>query len=119
MRQHVDDATAEKIARNNAAFRAANEDIAQAASDNGLTNGRKVPFLCECSDPRCSEVINLTLSEYRRVRGNPRWFAHTQGHETAVAGAVQLVEQHSGYVLVEKVGKAGSLAARLAQKPPA
>jgi hypothetical protein len=119
MRQHVDDAAAEKIARNNAAFRTANEEIARTASDHGLGDGRKVPFLCECSDSRCSEVIKLTLDEYDRVRSNGRWFAHARGHETAVPGAVRLVEQHGGYVLVEKLGEAGSLAARLAEEPPA
>jgi hypothetical protein len=115
----VDDATAEKIARNNAAFRSANEEIANAADEHGLADGRIVPFLCECSDGRCSEVIHLTLAEYRHVRSNPRWFAHARGHEAAVAGAVELLEEHQGYLVVEKVGHAGAVASRLAPDPQA
>jgi hypothetical protein len=114
----VDDATAEKIARNNAAFRAANDEIAAAADDHGLADGRVVPFLCECSDGRCSEVIHLTLVEYSHVRSNPRWFAHARGHEAVVEGAVQLLEEHPGYLVVEKIGHAGTIASRLAPGPP-
>ena len=75
---------------------------------------RPVPFLCECSDPGCVRLVHLSLGEYRDVRSNDRWFLHAPNHETTVAGAVQLVEHRPGYVLVEKVGLAGTIADELA-----
>lgn len=105
----------EKIARNNSSFRDANERIEEAAVEQGLQDGRPIPFICECSDPRCTTVISLTLAEYRRVRRNPRWFAHAVGHEEAIAGTLLPVERHDRYVLVEKIGEAGELVEDLAK----
>lgn len=117
---NVDLATAEKIARNNATFRKANDEIGAAAAQHGLDDGRLVPFLCECSDGGCTEIITLTLVEYERVRSNDRWFAHAAGHEEEVPGAVRLVEAEAAgrYRLVEKVGRAGEVASRLAAERP-
>ncbi len=109
----MDGASPEKIARNNAVFRDANDEIALAASDHGLRDGRPVPFVCECSDPRCTELIRLTLDEYGRVRSNARWFVHAPGHEAHIPGVVRVLERHTGYLLVEKIGGAGRLAASL------
>ena len=109
------DETAEKVARNNAVFRDANDEIAVVAADYGLDGPRLLPFICECSVEGCSTVIQLTLSEYQRVRSNPRWFAHAPGHEPEIAGHVRLVEANERYSLVEKVGEAGDLAVQLAE----
>jgi hypothetical protein len=109
--------TSEKIARNNTVFRDANDEIESAAADHALGRECPVPFICECSDGRCTQIVRLTLEEYRQVRGNPRWFVHAPGHETSVAGAVETRAQNERYVVVEKIGSAGALAARLAQQP--
>jgi hypothetical protein len=106
--------SAEKVARNNAVFRGANDEIRNAAAEHGLDDGRPTPFICECSDPRCTQILSLTLAEYGHVRSNPRWFAHAPGHETEVPGIVEPVERKDGYVLVQKVGRAGTVASRLA-----
>jgi hypothetical protein len=114
----MDDAAAEKIARNNSVFRDANDGIETAANGYGLEADRRVPFLCECSDARCTTVIRLTLEEYRRVRSSPRRFAHAVGHEPSVEGAVRLLESHEEYIVVEKIGHAGVVAADLAARSP-
>lgn len=106
----MDDASAEKVARNNVVFRAANDEIAAAAEEHGLGDGRPVPFICECSDPRCTEVISLTLAEYKRVRSNPRWFAHAGGHDSDIPDVVRLLEDHERYALAEKINHAGEVA---------
>ena len=103
----------EKIARNDAAFRESNEAIEATAADRGFGGG-SLPLLCECSDPRCTEIIRLTPEQYAHVRSNDRWFAHAVGHEEDVDGAVRLLERHEGYIVVEKIGLAGSIAADLA-----
>jgi hypothetical protein len=110
----VDDVTAEKIARNNSVFRDANEQIADAAVEHGLGDERTIPMICECSKPRCTELIRITLDDYRRVREDPRRFVHAHGHEPEIAGAVRTVEHHDDYIVVEKVGHAGQVASELA-----
>ncbi len=112
----MDDASVEKIAQNNAAFRAANDQIEAAAVDHGFGRNGAVPFLCECSDPRCTQIIRLTPAEYDEVRSNPRWFAHAEGHESEIDGVVRLVERRDGYLLVEKIGRAGAVVTDLASR---
>jgi hypothetical protein len=111
----MDDATAEKIARNNSVFRDANEGIAGAATEHGLDVNRPTPFICECSDPKCTRLIPLSLLDYRRVRSDPRWFVHARGHEAEIPGVVALVEENEDYLLVQKIGHAGDVATDLAE----
>lgn len=110
----MDDATAEKIARNNSTFRDANDGIEVAAVNHRFDRGQRIPFICECSDDRCTEIIRLTIEEYEHVRSNQRWFAHAVGHEETVDGAVETVERHPRFVLVEKINLAGEVAENLA-----
>ncbi|MBV9309684.1 MAG: hypothetical protein JOZ73_02570 [Solirubrobacterales bacterium] len=111
----MEDVSHEKIARNDSAFRDANDEIDTAAVEHGFY-GAPVPFLCECSEPGCTQVIRLTREQYAHVRSNDRWFAHAVGHEAEIEGAVRLVERHEGYIVVEKIGRAGALAAQLAEQ---
>jgi hypothetical protein len=57
------------------------------------------PFLCECGDPGCSDVIWLTPEEYGFVRDGPERFAVAPGHERDDADVV--VEHTDRAVLVE------------------
>jgi hypothetical protein len=114
----VDDATAEKIAWNNSAFRDANDGIEVAAVEHRFDRDQRVPFICECTDGRCSEIISLTLEEYEHVRSDDRWFVHAVGHEETVDGAVATLERHSRYVVVEKINRAGEVAENLAGETP-
>jgi hypothetical protein len=109
---HVNRETEERIARNDAAFRDANERIEQAAAEIGVANG-PLPFICECADRECTEIVLLELDEYAAIRANPRWFLAVPGHERRAGGAAKIVESHDGYDVVEKVGHAGEVAERL------
>lgn len=97
----------ERIATNNATFREANERISAAAGSYGIET--PIPFICECSDPRCSEVIRLSLDEYEEVRANSRHFLNIPGHEAASKGLAIVVERRDGYSIVEKTGRAGEI----------
>ena len=97
----------ERIATNNATFREANERISAAAGSYGIET--PIPFICECSDPRCSEVIRLSLDEYEEVRANSRHFLNIPGHEAASKGLAVVVERRQGYSIVEKTGRAGEI----------
>ena len=101
---------AEKVARNDATFRRANERIEDSARANAL---EPVPFLCECADIHCTEVVRLTIAEYEHVRESGRHFLNVAGHQSAAGPHGRVVEDHGGWVVVEKVGVAGQLAERL------
>ena len=111
----VDGLTDERMARNNTTFRDANEHISAAAGVYGIHS--PVPFICECADARCSEIVRLTLEEYEEIRAHSRHFFHVPGHEDA-AGAAQVVARRDGYVIVEKLGRAGEIVEALDERSP-
>ena len=83
--------------RNEALFRAANEEIARARNELGLLDG-KTPFLCECDDAACRTVVQLAVDEYDEVRADAARFVVVPGHGIASG---QLVADREGYALVE------------------
>ena len=62
----------------------------------------RIPFLCECPVPSCTEVLRLTLAEYSGVRAHPAHFFTAPGHEQADAAVAHVVSREEGYVVVEK-----------------
>ncbi len=105
----MEDIPNKRIGINESLFREANEGI-----ERGLWPGeedRKVPFRCECARTDCAETVRLTPIEYETVRANPRRFAVIDGHEVPRAEVV--IERHPAYLVVEKVGDAGSVAEEL------
>jgi len=107
--------SAERIARNDAIFRQANEDIDAVAEAEGIED--RVPFICECADPACREIIQMSIGEYVEIRRDPRLFLNVPGHEASAQGWGQVVERHGGYVVVEKIGPAGEVAEQLEGDP--
>jgi hypothetical protein len=71
-----------------------------------------VPFICECAEPRCTDIIRVSLTDYERVRSRPTWFLCREGHEAAHADDA-IIEQQDGWMIVEKRGHAGEVAADL------
>jgi hypothetical protein len=96
---------AERIARNNALFRKANEEIRLKAEDFGSELVR-VPFLCECPREECRELVRLPLSEYRQIRAEPNHFMVVPEHEAAEGSFASVVRRADNYVVVEKIGAA-------------
>lgn len=96
----------ERKARNEAAFRDANELIRESQVELGVDGGR-LPFLCECEDERCRTVVQLTAGEYEHVRAEPTHFLVAAGHP---ASGGHSIEQHDGWCVVEKDGLAGDIA---------
>jgi hypothetical protein len=106
--------TGERIAQNDAIFRDANERIRAVAEEHALD---RVPFICECADPSCRELIMLTLAEYREVRADPHLFVNAVGHDAAAQGWAEVVASRDGHVVVEKIGIAGEIAEQLESHP--
>jgi hypothetical protein len=112
----VDGLTEERIARNNATFRDANEHIGAAAGVYEIE--APVPFICECADARCSDIVRLTLEQYEEIRADSRHFLIVPGHQDPAEGAAEIVAERDGYVIVEKVGRAGDIVEALDERKP-
>lgn len=104
----------ERIARNEAIFREANEEIGETAERMGVNV--PVPFICECAEPSCTAIIRLRLEEYEEVRGHPRHFLNAPGHEAAARGAAEVVEERGHYSIAEKTGYAGEVVEALDER---
>ena len=101
----MDRLTEERIAANNSQFRDANEHIRRAAEVHEVATG--VPFICECPDPACMEVVRLD-----------RWFLEAPSHGPDPGPAARIVRTVESHLVVEKVGHAGEVADALAREGP-
>jgi hypothetical protein len=97
----MDKGTQERIARNNLTFREANEQISARAAEYDAPLER-IPFLCECPRPDCTQIVRLTRDQYERVRKEPTYFLTADGHEEAEAAVADVVSREQGYVIVSK-----------------
>jgi hypothetical protein len=55
-----------EFVRRTASVRASNDHIAMRAEALHFTS--RVPLLCECDDPRCRELVLVSLDDFRRLR---------------------------------------------------
>ena len=101
----------EEIGQAQVVCRAENEAI-QSSADR-LTLLGPIPFVCECPDRDCGEIVRLTFDEYEAIRQDPRRFFNVSGHETESvdAGAERIVAVAGDLTVVEKIGIAGEVAA--------
>ena len=81
---------AERLARNEAAFRLINERAAKEAPEPDESAVK--PYLCECSDLGCRQQVYLRTGEYESVRRDSRWFLVAVGH---VDSTVERVVDHT------------------------
>jgi hypothetical protein len=98
----------EKEARNQALFREVNERIEQVGE--GFATDGPTSFLCECGNRECTQTIDLSHSEYERVRAHASRFVVALNHENPEAES--LVEQNSRFAIVEVYAGAASRIAR-------
>lgn len=92
----------DRALRNEQTFRKANEEIDDRRRQ--LELGGRTPYICECENEHCTELVHLSLDEYRGVRaGGDMRFVLLPGHQSA---SEHVVETTDGFVIVEK-GPAG------------
>lgn len=84
-----------------ARFRYSNERLRRTAAHVRFEPTDRVPFLCECTDRDCFEVVMLSLEEYDRLRTHPNWFLLVAGHEDDESTQERIVEAENGYAIVE------------------
>jgi hypothetical protein len=91
----------ERIAFNEAAFRAGNERAHAWEERRDDPPTEQHTFLCECGDPDCKGRIKMTAAEYEDVRSDDMRFAVLVGHE--LPDAERVMSEHDGrYLVVEK-----------------
>jgi hypothetical protein len=66
-----------------------NDHIAAAARLNRFDRQIAVPFICECSEHRCEELIRLTLSEFHAARAESDYLV-APGHQVESARIVRV-----------------------------
>ena len=94
----MDEARGERIARNETAYRQVNEAIEAGRATEGEDAPR--PFVCECGQLGCNQLVELTMREYEAVRANPRRFFMVAGHE--IPDVEFVVERHDRFLVAEK-----------------
>ena len=104
----MDSSTAGKLGRNEALFRQVNERLKELGEGFSVV-AERADFVCECSDERCVQPIQLTLDEYERVRSDPRWFVIVRGHERPEIEAVAW-DVGDSVLVVEKDDEAADVA---------
>ena len=93
----------ERAGRNEALFREVNENIAKLeARLPGVSE--TMPVICECARPDCTTQLHVSLDEYAEVRRHPDQFIVAPGHQEP--SVEHVVEEQSGYLVVEKEGVA-------------
>ncbi len=95
----------EQAAKNEATFRSVNERLQEKADELELGE-RRMPFLCECEEERCTEVLLLRRGDYEAVRAHPRRFIVAPGHQ---GEDDQLIQDDAGFAVIEKHGREGEL----------
>jgi len=93
----MDKTEASRIARTESLFRDVNERIAESTSRFGAEDAS---FVCECSDPTCTERVHAQLDDYDEVRDDGAKFLLAKGHEDD--GVEKVVERNVGYNVVRK-----------------
>lgn len=108
---------AARAARTQSMFRAANERIStiNEAFSHVLVHG---DWVCECADPDCDERMQLTQAEYEGVRRLPTRFAVLPAEEHVFPEIETVTDRGERFWVVEKIGLAGELAARVAPARP-
>lgn len=97
----------ERAGRNEALFREVNENIAK--FEERLPGvSETMPVICECAQVDCATQIEIAVDEYAKIRRHPDRFIVAPGHDDS--RVEHLVEERSGYVIVEKEGVAAAAA---------
>jgi hypothetical protein len=86
--------------RNEQAYKEHNERRAEMEEEAGVPEDERVPFACECDDPKCARGISLTIAEYEAVAAPPDRFVVAPGHEDPEVEVV--VETHESFLVVSK-----------------
>jgi hypothetical protein len=101
----------DRRAENEALFREINERVSRMRDQAGESLGDAddlLDFLCECARQDCLEKLQMTLTEYERVRSVPTDFVVAPGHQ--VAEIERILSENERFTVVRKEGRAAEIA---------
>ena len=91
-------------------FREVNEQLFL-RRDPSVTDDSEIEVVCECERRSCITGVRLSVKEYEAIRRFPTRFLMRLGHSSFEDERV--VEDHDGFVVVEKTGPSAQVAIRL------
>jgi hypothetical protein len=92
-----------RLGKNQALFRAVNEEIEHIGEEQ--TTAGPLSFLCECASAACGAYIELAHGEYEGIRRSPIHFFVLPNH--VFPEVETIVADRGSYVVVEKFGAGG------------
>jgi hypothetical protein len=111
----MDEDRARRIGKNEILYRAVNEEIRALDERLGAAAVPTQSFVCECGSAACTDRIEMTIDEYKRVRADPATFAVVSGHEQS--DVEDVVDRAESYNVVRKrAGEPSELAVRYAPR---
>lgn len=95
-----------RAARNQALFRAINEELRIATRPQ---EPESFTIACECADPGCVETLDVAVEQYRQIRAVPTHFIVLPGH--IYPEVERVIVDDARFQIVEKTGEAARVAA--------
>jgi hypothetical protein len=95
----VSDERARRVGLNEAIFRQVNEQIRGLNQNFGTEEGT-MTVICECGNADCTDRLEVSVSDYERIRSDPRLYVIGKGHE--IEDVETVVEETDGYDVVQK-----------------
>ena len=102
----------QRAAKNQSLFREVNERIEPLNQAFAVIN-RLTDFVCECPSETCTATVVLSMKEYEAVRRHPNRFFVLPDDEHVWPDIERVVERVDRYWVVEKVGYAATVTAKL------
>jgi len=78
-------------------FRTVNERLHNRMMELAVSG--RAPRICECNDPDCLQILELTIEEYAAVRSSPDRYFVARGH--AQPELERVVERRDEFDIVE------------------
>jgi hypothetical protein len=110
----VEETREERVARNEAVFREANERLRWRVVHSFPGEGT-IPFICECGNERCTAAVRVSIEVYEQARLDPVRFLIAPGHKQL--SSEEIVDQGEGFEIVEKRGRAAEILSQLPSPP--
>lgn len=102
------DARHDRVAKNEAMYRAVNRELEEGAKEAGGSSNDQVEVLCECGEDGCKTTLALAIAEYDEAHGQRDRFVVAPGHEDAEIE--HIVTRKAHYLVVDKFGEAETVA---------
>ena len=103
----------EVVARNEARLREHNEFVKESNAAHTWVDPPVPDWSCECGWENCHEPVPASMAEYEAVRSVPTRFLVMPNDGHVAPEGERVVERHTGYWVIEKVGPAAAISGAL------